>query len=449
MMTARFCGEANFAAGVKAYIAKHKYSNTETSDLYACLSNACGKDVKAFAGAWTSLVGFPVIFVEELGGALSVRQRRFVSDGSSVDTIKPWPLALKVRWGDEEAPTHLVSGLFEASVPRLLGADPNDMVLVDPGCGNMFLTVYSEELWSRILKRIKELPSVDIIGLLHSRLLLCRSGALPSKHFLELCIALDGHPDPRVFVEMFSLLNDEFSPVWLLVAPSQFEALLVRLAESAFISFAERPGEESITCTARSSALSYLVLREGHPMKEEYRKRLDHSSSKAEWATAMRASSWDECHRHFLLQKGVSSEKARMASIAMAVVGPPVDGSDRVEAFIRELGTDLVFSHICSFSNKPWMMNFFKKNLNHICLEVYALTSNPCTRLFKRTYQYGASQEVLDQLEEVVSGMHPRVRAMLEETIVSLRAKIAANMDWLKRDQEQVKAVLQIDQESK
>lgn len=45
-------------------MARHRYSNTTTADLWAALSEASGKPVAEIASDWTTQPGFPVIEVD-------------------------------------------------------------------------------------------------------------------------------------------------------------------------------------------------------------------------------------------------------------------------------------------------------------------------------------------------------------------------------------------------
>lgn len=60
--------------GIRAYLAKHKYGNAKTSDLWASLTEASGKDVADFMGVWTKKIGYPVVSVSTEGGKLKMTQ---------------------------------------------------------------------------------------------------------------------------------------------------------------------------------------------------------------------------------------------------------------------------------------------------------------------------------------------------------------------------------------
>src|SRR5205814_61245 len=59
-MLESFLGKDIFREGIRRYIAKHKYSNSTTADLWNALSEASRKPVGEIAAGWTEQSGFPV-----------------------------------------------------------------------------------------------------------------------------------------------------------------------------------------------------------------------------------------------------------------------------------------------------------------------------------------------------------------------------------------------------
>ncbi|KYK54383.1 aminopeptidase 2 [Drechmeria coniospora] len=100
-MISTYLGEDVFLEGVRAYLKKHAYGNTETGDLWNSLSEASGKPVHDIMTAWTKKVGYPVITVTEKdqNGTVSVKQNRFLRTGDTKpDEDKVlFPVFLSVR----------------------------------------------------------------------------------------------------------------------------------------------------------------------------------------------------------------------------------------------------------------------------------------------------------------------------------------------------------------
>jgi len=90
-MLEQYLGEDRFRDGIRCYLRRHAYGNTETSDLWDALEEVSGEPVRRIMDSWIYQAGFPLISVSsEDGGGLAVRQRRFFYAA---------PRSLKVRAG--------------------------------------------------------------------------------------------------------------------------------------------------------------------------------------------------------------------------------------------------------------------------------------------------------------------------------------------------------------
>ncbi|TXG77402.1 M1 family peptidase [Patescibacteria group bacterium] len=88
-----YIGEAAFRAGLKAYFAKHAYSNTVGNDLWAALGEASGKDIKSFMNPWLEQSGSPLLTVTRpTEDVLYLTQERFLLDGE--DKQSQWSIPL-------------------------------------------------------------------------------------------------------------------------------------------------------------------------------------------------------------------------------------------------------------------------------------------------------------------------------------------------------------------
>jgi len=103
-----YLGEDDFFKGLQGYMAKHKYGNTETSDLWQAWGEASGKPVKKVMASWTEQMGFPVVTVEKMTWAadnssctFELSQKWFLADGSTpaASSSKLWSIPLFATMG--------------------------------------------------------------------------------------------------------------------------------------------------------------------------------------------------------------------------------------------------------------------------------------------------------------------------------------------------------------
>jgi aminopeptidase 2 len=98
-MISKYIGEDTFMEGIRRYLKKHAFGNTETGDLWAALSDASGKDVGKVMDIWTKKVGFPVVTVTESSDSIHLKQNRFLrtADVKPEEDQTLWPVFLGLR----------------------------------------------------------------------------------------------------------------------------------------------------------------------------------------------------------------------------------------------------------------------------------------------------------------------------------------------------------------
>lgn len=107
-MISKYLGEDVFLQGVRDYIRKHAYGNTQTSDLWSALARASDKPVQTVMDIWTKNVGFPVVSVSEnpSKSSINVKQNRFLRTGDvrpeEDQTLYPIMLGLRTKQGVDE-----------------------------------------------------------------------------------------------------------------------------------------------------------------------------------------------------------------------------------------------------------------------------------------------------------------------------------------------------------
>jgi len=97
-MLEQYLGADRFREGIRGYMARHQYGNTETSDLWDALEAETGEPVRRIAESWIFQGGFPGIEVERADGdGLRLSQRRFRYGHADGDEQWSVPLVLGSR----------------------------------------------------------------------------------------------------------------------------------------------------------------------------------------------------------------------------------------------------------------------------------------------------------------------------------------------------------------
>jgi aminopeptidase N len=111
-----YLGAEVFRDGLRHYLNRHKYGNTDTVDLWQALEEISGKSVKQFMHAWTSQSGFPVLHADVQDKHVSLRQERFfINPGHDKLDEAYWPVPLLAS--EATAPEQFVDETIEFDLP--------------------------------------------------------------------------------------------------------------------------------------------------------------------------------------------------------------------------------------------------------------------------------------------------------------------------------------------
>ncbi|CEJ55612.1 Aminopeptidase 2 [Penicillium brasilianum] len=207
-MISKYLGEDIFLQGVRAYIKKHAYGNTETGDLWSALADASGKPVESVMDIWTKNVGFPVISVTEnpASSSISLKQNRFLRTGDvrpeEDKTLYPCMLGLRTKEGVDEN-TMLTDREAEFKVPDL------DFFKVNADHSGLYRTSYSPERLAKLGQAAKEglLTTEDRAGMIADSGALASSGYQKTSGLLSLLKGLDTETEFIVWNEMLTRIG--------------------------------------------------------------------------------------------------------------------------------------------------------------------------------------------------------------------------------------------------
>lgn len=207
-MISKYLGEENFLEGVRRYLKRHAYGNTETGDLWAALSEASGKPVQEVMEIWTKNVGFPVISVSENkdAGTITAKQNRFLRTGDvkpeEDKTLFPVILGLRTREGVDETLT-LNTRERDIKVPDL------DFFKLNADHSGIFRTSYSPERLTKLGRAAKSglLTVEDRAGMISDAGALAASGYQKTSGILSLLKEFDGESQFVVWNEILTRIG--------------------------------------------------------------------------------------------------------------------------------------------------------------------------------------------------------------------------------------------------
>ncbi|QRD85770.1 aminopeptidase [Aspergillus flavus] len=202
-MISKYLGEDVFIQGVRNYIKKHAYGNTQTGDLWAALADASGKPVEQVMDIWTKNVGFPVVTVAEDAASSSIKltQNRFLRTGDvrpeEDTTLYPVMLGLRTKQGLDEN-TMLTEREGQFKVPDL------DFYKLNADHSAIYRTSYTPERLTKLGEAAKQglLTVEDRAGMIADAGALASSGYQSTSGLLSLLKGFDNEAEFIVWNEI-------------------------------------------------------------------------------------------------------------------------------------------------------------------------------------------------------------------------------------------------------
>lgn len=179
-MLANYLGEKDFRNGLRYYLKKHSYKNTETIHLWQAFEKISGKSITKMMHNWTSKPGYPVVKVSILDKQLKWSQERFFSSSVSAQKSKD-----KTKW----------------KIPITFKKNK-----VNLGESGFYRTAYSKELLDKLHEIVKNktLPVIDRFGIVRDLFALSEAGIIPTTDALEFLSAYKNEDNYTVWVEIAS-----------------------------------------------------------------------------------------------------------------------------------------------------------------------------------------------------------------------------------------------------
>ncbi|HEV7423827.1 MAG TPA: M1 family metallopeptidase, partial [Candidatus Paceibacterota bacterium] len=231
-MLADYLGEKDFRDGLRYYLKKHSYKNTETIHLWQAFEKVSGKSVAHMMHNWTGKSGYPLIRAQIDKNKLVLSQSRFFSSPISKARAKDktvWQIPILVKFPNSLQAYFLESlsqhdgarsslaqqrqiDCFIKSMPKKnFGKSfgkkfdfKNFWLKINFGETGFFRTAYSKELLEKLKMPIEKkiLPSWDRLGIIRDLFALAEAGIVPTTDALEFLSVYKNEDNYAVWVEI-------------------------------------------------------------------------------------------------------------------------------------------------------------------------------------------------------------------------------------------------------
>ncbi len=207
-MLEAYLGDDVFRDGIRKYMKARAFSNATSTDLWIALSQASGRDVRAFAADWTEQPGFPLVSVTaqcDANGArtISLSQQRFLLSGSDAAGLR-WKVPLQIRSGADGAPQSLLLEKDGQSAPAGRCDEP---LSVNANTIGYFRAGYDAATLATNTRLFGTLKNGDRIALLDDQWALVESGKQDLSSFLALASGMGDDLDERAWEKISGALE--------------------------------------------------------------------------------------------------------------------------------------------------------------------------------------------------------------------------------------------------
>lgn len=432
-MLADYLGEKDFRDGLRYYLKKHSYKNTETIHLWQAFEKISKKPVAKIMHNWTSKPGYPVVKAEIKNNQLSLSQERFFSSSVSRSKNKD-----KTKW---QVPVSLTNDKY---------------VKVNIGEAGFFRTAYSKELLEKLKLPVqnKLLSARDRLGIIRDLFALSEAGTIPTNDALEFLSAYKKETNYSVWLELalglgrleqllakenFKDKLDELvlsllSPLASRLGwdPKKNEIHTDTLLRSLAIARAGRSGDEKIIARARDK---FASLEQGKHINPDLRGAI--YSIVAKWGEKKEYNMLIDKYKKETLHE----EKNRIGQALGDFRNPKILKLACEFAFSDHVRKQDVAGIISSVGGNPlgrdiWL-SFIKNNWK-ILVSRYGDGGHTLQRLVK-AISGSAEPNHLKSFKEFFT-LHDAPGA--KRSIEQVKERLESNIAWLKRDAEVIEKAL-------
>ncbi|OGI60173.1 hypothetical protein A2641_03790 [Candidatus Nomurabacteria bacterium RIFCSPHIGHO2_01_FULL_37_25] len=213
-MLADYLGEKDFRDGLRYYLKKHSYKNTETLHLWQAFEKVSKKPVTKIMHNWTSKSGYPVIRADIVNKKINLSQERFFASPISKSKIKDktlWQVPIKnssqVQFSRNIAqavePSIAIFQQKNIRVERKFALRKNFLKL-NFGEAGFYRTAYSRELLEKLKIPVKNklLSPRDRLGIIRDLFALAEAGAISTSYALEFLSSYENEDNYSVWLEL-------------------------------------------------------------------------------------------------------------------------------------------------------------------------------------------------------------------------------------------------------
>lgn len=177
-MLHEYLGATAFRDGLRHYLKRHAYGNTDTVDLWKALAEISKQPVEDFMQAWTTQSGYPVVTATVGDKQLELSQERFyVNPAQTKDSTVTWPVPLNTKL----QPALLTQKSYQWKIPT-----SSRKLKLNLGQGGFYRVAYNPEHLEQLATQQASLSPLDRLGILSDAFETAKAGYSSTADTLQL-----------------------------------------------------------------------------------------------------------------------------------------------------------------------------------------------------------------------------------------------------------------------
>ena len=218
-MLEQYLGESRFRDGIRQYMRRHAYGNTETGDLWDALESASGEPVRRAMETWIFQRGYPVVAVTGLDGdAMTIEQTRFMYQPESTDERWSIPLRIQVSTpdGPRESRVLLEDRTMTINLPSGAAVAGKATINLNVDSSGFYRAQLPDQVLDDVIgKGAAGLSPIERYSFIDDAWALTVAGRLAATRFLDIVEGFATDDDLSVWQRMIGALDT----LWRVVAP--------------------------------------------------------------------------------------------------------------------------------------------------------------------------------------------------------------------------------------
>ncbi|HKN01029.1 MAG TPA: M1 family metallopeptidase [Candidatus Binataceae bacterium] len=193
-----------FREGIRGYLKKHQFDNTETSDLWDALEAASREPVRKMMDSWIFQPGFPIVDAATSANGLKLSQRRFfyLKD----DSNQLWHIPVMIRARTDQGIVTRKVLMTERETTVDLGGKV-DWAFLNEGGHGFYRVHYAPELLAALTRNLAELRPIERFGLVSDTWAATVAGLGPLSEFLKMARLFTNETDLNVWRAIIGAFN--------------------------------------------------------------------------------------------------------------------------------------------------------------------------------------------------------------------------------------------------